>query len=199
MPTFLKSTTGPRGGVAQFSKYKSGQSYGGDITGVRSNFACFNGAGRGYLLPFTNKSASPVSFDRIMWYNSAADSDNLRLGVFADNGATPVGGAALAQGAIAMSGGAADNALTIDITLTPGQLVWIIGMSDASITGDAITPVVGAYYMDWTAILQDAVGAFSGTVAFRVDNSYGAFPDPFSYSGGPYADSLIPNMRLRAT
>jgi hypothetical protein len=134
-----------------------------------------------------------------MWYNSAADSDNLRLGVFADNGATPVGGAALAQGAIAMSGGAADNALTINITLTPGQLVWLIGMSDASITGDAITPVVGAGYMDWTAILQDALGAFSGTAAMRIDNSYGAFPDPFSYSGGPYADSLIPNMRLRAT
>jgi len=190
------SVPGTRGGLPNVG-YKTGDYYAPILSGARTS------AGTGttnlvQVVPFVSRVAQ--SYDRIALENTGT-SDNgkvIRLGVIADNGGTPIGGAVLANPAeITLDGTAKDNASTISISLTAGQLVWLSLSINSTVTMACIA--CGAGDVGWTGVVGNRLGALAVTEFPYFTVTYGALPDPFT-SGVSVAGVVATNpyIRLRA-
>lgn len=193
---FFAGASGPRGGLPDVG-YKSGDYCDSILSGAITSGAVA-GANNAYCLPFVARSAQ--TFDRIALENTGTgdNGDKIRFYIVQDNGGTPLGGAVLANPAeITLDGTAKDNAATISLTLTKGQLVWIGVVVNATVTTRNIVGGVGD--ISWSSLLGNFLGSFAVASFFRTDFTYGAAPDPFT-TGVSVVDSggAVPRIRLRA-
>lgn len=87
------------------------------------------------LVPFVPRFTH--TFTGIGWWHSSAaqNGQNIRLGIYGSTGGIPSGAALVDSGTIATTASAALRSATISQKLVAGQLYWLAGNADASLTG----------------------------------------------------------------
>ena len=133
------------------------------------------------------------TFTGLGWYHNsgAQGSQNLRLGVYGSVKGKPSGNALVDTGSIATTAAAAFRSATgLSVTLIGGQMYYLAGISDASLTGLAWSPVISsAYPMAWGQCgLIDPGTAFAAAIS---STALGGFTQSASYGALPTVGTLV--------
>lgn len=174
--------------------YSTGDWYGPAVPGAV--FASLNATlNTDIFAPFLCRKTT--TFDRIAIYNTGAVTQNIRLGIYQDNGGGRPGALIVDAGQVTTSGAAGDNAATISQSLTGGVLYWLAMNPDATIAVQGLTPATSGIAEGMMDFALPAASTFGVGMATVVNSrAYGAYPNPADAIDGVI--TTIPFIRLRA-
>lgn len=147
-----------------------------------------------WYVPFLCRKSA--SFDRIAIFNTGAVANNFRLGIYADNGGGHPGALVVDGGQVTTSGAAGDNAATISVSLTGGQLYWLTINCQTTTSFHSFAGTAGSELVSDFAQITNISNYIDNTVCYYAFRAYAVFPATATAANN--CDVFYPYIRLRA-